>query len=362
MAYITLNTEKLKSNFNYLNHFFKENNIQWSVVTKLLCGNKLFLKEVLDLGINQVCDSRITNLKTIKKLKPSVETVYIKPPSNKFIKTIVEYADISLNTEIETIKLLSKEAQKQGKTHKIIIMIEMGELREGIMRNNVVNFYSKIFQLKNIDVVGVGTNLSCLNGVLPNQDKLIQLSLYKQLIEAKFNKKIPYVSGGSSVTIPLIFQKILPPEVNHFRVGETLFLGTDVYNDQPFENMANDIFTFYSRIIELHEKPSVPRGEMGTNVSGESNNNEDRDYNKKSYRAIIDLGLLDVDENHITPKDDSVSIVGGSSDMFVIDLGKNKDNYKVGDLIEFKTDYMGTLRLMNSKYIKKEIQHSLVES
>jgi predicted amino acid racemase len=355
MAYITLNRDKLKRNYTYLNSVFNDHDIQWSIVTKMLCGNDLFLKEVLDLGIKQICDSRVTNLKHIKKLDDSIETIYIKPPSKRYISSIVEFADISLNTEIETIKLLSTEAKKQNKTHQIIIMIELGELREGIMRENIVEFYSKIFELDNIRVVGIGTNLTCLNGVLPNQDKLIQLGLYKQLIELKFGKKIPYVSGGSSVTIPLILDGILPKDVNHFRVGETLFLGTDVYHNTPYDNMEHEVFSFYSRIIELHEKPLTPSGKMGANVSGETQEVDESHLGERSYRAIIDLGKLDVDENHITPKDDSIEIIGGSSDMFVLDLKDNKENYKVGDLIEFSTDYVGTLRLMNSQYITKEV-------
>jgi predicted amino acid racemase len=192
--------------------------------------------------------------------------------------------------------------------------------------------------------------------VLPNHDKLIQLSLYEQLIEAKFNKQIPYVSGGSSVTIPLIFQKLLPAGINHFRVGESLFLGTDVYHDTTLENMHPDVFRLYSEIIELSEKPVVPIGEMGTNVEGNQFNFNEEDIGQKTYRAILDLGLLDVDKQHITPIDKEIEYLGGSSDMMVIDLGQNKQGYQVGDLIEFSMDYMGTLRAINSRYIDKRVK------
>jgi len=356
MAYITLDTKKLEFNFSYLDNLFEKNEIKWSVVSKLLCGNKLFLKELLALGIKHICDSRVSNLKTIKSMDPDIETFYIKPPAKRAIKSVVKYADISMNTEMETIRLLSEEAQKQNKIHKIIIMIEMGELREGVMRDDFVDFYSQVFELKNISVVGIGTNLSCLYGVLPNQDKLIQLSLYEQLIEAKFNQQIPYVSGGSSVTIPLILQNSLPKGINHFRVGETLFLGTDVYNNTTLKRMKNDVFMLFSEIIELIEKPMVPMGDMGTNVEGESFNFNDNEVGLKTYRAIIDLGLLDVDENHLRPVDKNISFVGASSDMLVIDLGDNKKKYKVGDLLAFKMDYMGTLRIINSKYIDKRLR------
>ena len=356
MAYVTFDIEKLKLNFDYLNNLFAQHGIKWSVVTKVLSGNKMLLTELLKLDINQVCDSRVTNLRIIKGIKPEVETIYIKPPAKRAIPGVIKYADISLNTELATIKMLSAEAQKQNKKHKIIIMLELGELREGVKSEDFVDFYESVFNQKNIEVIGLGANLNCLYGVLPNRDKLLQLSLYQQIIEAKFDKKLPYVSGGSSVTIPLIFQKLLPHGINHFRVGETLFLGTDVYNDIPLEQMSNNIFMLYSEIIELIEKPIVPEGEMGTNLEGDTFTFEAKDIGQTTVRAIIDIGLLDVEIKHLEFVDKDITIAGASSDVIVINLGDNKKQYKVGDVIEFKLDYMGTLRIINSRYIDKRIR------
>lgn len=360
MAFVTLDKEKLAHNYKYLCKVFKDNGVKWSPVTKMLCGNKDYLKVLLDLGVKEVCDSRISNLKRIKEINPSVETAYIKPPPKRSIRQIVEYADVSCNTEYETIKLLSSEAVRQDKLHKIIIMIELGELREGVMRDNFMEFYGKVFELPNIEVIGIGTNLTCMYGVLPNHDKLIQLSLYKELIEAKFNKKIPYVSGGTSVSIPLIFQNLLPKGVNHFRVGDSLFLATDVYNNSTFEQMHNDVFKLYAEIIELIEKPSIPMGEFGQNVSGEVKEFDANQENKLSYRAIIDLGLLDIESDHLIPVNENIELVGESSDMIVVDLGENENGLKVGDLLEFEMTYMGTLRVMHSDYVEKKIANTEV--
>ena len=356
MAFITLDQQKLKDNYHYLNKLFREEGIQWAVVSKLLCGNRLYLEEVINLGIHQLCDSRVSYLRAIKKMSPEIETIYIKPPPMRSIPEIVRYADISFNTGLSTIQALSAEAEKQGKVHQVIIMVEMGELREGVMRDDLIEFYEKVFRLPHINVVGIGTNLSCLYGVLPNHDKLIQLSLYKQLIEAKFNRKIPYVSGGSSVSIPLIFEKILPKGINHFRVGETLFLGTDVYHDTVINGMHNDVLRLYAEIIELIEKPTVPMGEIGTNVEGHSFSFDAESSGKTACRAILDIGLLDVESNHLFPADPQIKFAGSSSDMIVIDLGGNEKNYKTGDLVEFKMDYMGALRIMNSRYIGKQVR------
>lgn len=355
MAFITLDAKKLRENYNKLDELFSSNNIEWSPVAKVLCGNKLYLKELLNLGIHQVCDSRVTNLKNIRAINPDVETVYIKPPAKRSINSIVKYADVSFNTELATIRMLSEAATKMNKHHKIVIMIEMGELREGVMREDFIDFYESVFKLPNIEVAGIGTNLTCMYGVLPNHDKLIQLSLYTQLIEAKFHRKIPYISGGASVTIPLIERGLLPQGVNHFRVGESLFLGTDVYHNRPFKSMHNDVFKLFAEIIELSEKPSIPTGELGYNLNGEKIEFDTSQPGETILRAIVDIGLLDIQPEHIQPIDDSIEIVGESSDMLVVDLGSNHNKKKVGDILEFRMDYMGLLRIMSSDYIEKRI-------
>lgn len=356
MAYITLNQQKLQHNYKKLDALFKEHNIEWAAVVKLLCGNELFLKQILDLGISEVCDSRISNLKTIRKLRPDVQTVYIKPPAKENLREVLECADVTFNTEYDTIKLLSDTAVEMGISHKILIMIELGELREGVMRDEFIDFYQKVFDLPNINVIGIGANLTCMYGVLPSEDKLLQLCLYKQLVEAKFNQVIPYISGGASVTIPLIHKDLMPDAVNHFRVGETLYMGTNAYENKPYNNMHNDVFKLYAQIIELNEKPYVPSGEMGYNLNGEKIEFDSSQAGKIGFRAIVDIGLLDVEDSHLTPVLEDLEIIGASSDMMVIDLQDNQGNLQVGDFIEFKMDYMGILRIMNSDYIEKKLE------
>ncbi len=356
MAFIELYRDKLKKNYNYLDQLFKTNNIEWAVVSKLLCGNELYLKELLTLDIKEICDARVSNLVKIKKLAPEIDTVYIKPPAKRSIKKIVKYADASFNTEFETIKWLSEEAVRQNKIHKIIIMIELGDLREGVMGDDLMDFYGSIFKLPNIKVTGIGTNLNCLHGVYPSEDKMVQLSLYKQLIESKFNRKIPWVTGGTSVVIPLLLMKQLPAGINHFRVGEALFFGNNLITGETFEGMETDVFKLFAEIIEITEKPINPIGNMGENPSGEEFEVNPEDYGKTHHRAIIDLGVLDVaNSDLIIPEDKNITIVGASSDMLVLDIEKSDKDYHIGDLISFRLKYMGALRLFNSEYITKKI-------
>lgn len=355
MAYITLNRQKLRHNYEFLQRLFRRNGIEWVVVSKLLCGNRLFLDELIKLGVRQMCDSRITNLKVIKNLDPTIQTIYIKPASIRWAADVVRYADISFNTEHRTLQKLSEEAVRQGKEHQVVIMIELGERREGIMRHKLLTFYEKASALPNIRIIGIGTNFTCLSGILPSSEKLSQLVWFRNLIAERFGDFTPYVSGGTSVTIPLLKKYAVPAGVNHFRVGETLFFGTDVYHNKPLRGMCQDVFCLYAVIIELIEKPKMPDGETGQNLEGHVPEFPEEDYGKTSYRAILDVGLLDTDCTHLTPEDPTINYIGASSDMLVIDLGTNPKGYKTGDAIRFRIDYLGTLRLMNSRYIRKEI-------
>lgn len=355
MAVLTLDREKLQVNFAFLKSLFDQREVSWGVVSKLLCGNKLFLQELLNLGIKEVHDSRISNLAMVKRLKKEVQTVYIKPVASKNVGKMVEFADVSLNSELETIRMISEEATRQGKNHKIIIMVETGDLREGVMGEHLVDFYEQVFELPNIEVIGLGTNLNCLNGVMPSTDKLIQLSLYKQIIELKFGKIIPWVSAGTSVTIPLMINHQLPKGVNHFRIGETLYFGVDLFEEKVIEGMHGDVFQLQAEIIELQEKPLVPIGVLASNPQGEVAEIDESLYGKTSFRAILDVGLLDIDPKYLILDDPEMVILGASSDMLIVNLGENKNGYKVGDSLVFNLKYMGALSLLNSNYIEKAV-------
>ncbi len=356
MAYLKLYRDKLRHNYEFLQNLFKDHDIEWGVVTKLFCGNEAYIREVIDLGAREIHDSRVSNLKVIKSIDPEVQTVYIKPPPKKYIKEIVQYADVSFNTELSTIRLLSEEAVRQDRKHMVIIMIEMGDLREGVMREELIDFYGEIFRLPNIEVIGLGTNLNCLHGVMPSSDKLIQLALYKQIIELKFNRKIRWVSGGTTVVLPLILRGDLPDTVNHFRIGEALYFGVDLFSGDIIDGMEPSVMELFTQVIEIHEKPLVPSGELAANPQGETMQIDEDLYGKTAFRAILDIGYLDIQPDFLIPKSKDIEIVDASSDMLVVNVGQNERDLKVGDTVRFQLKYVGALGLMNSNYIDKYVE------
>ncbi|PKP04678.1 MAG: amino-acid racemase [Bacteroidetes bacterium HGW-Bacteroidetes-6] len=364
MAELNINIGKITDNIRKIGNFLASRNVQWSLITKVFSGEISLLEKILreDLlkNIHSVGDSRLSSLKNLKQVNPDVKTIYIKPPAAAYAEDVVKFADISLNSSYRTISKLNDIAKKMNKRHSIIIMIELGELREGVMRHDLMEFYNKVFQLDNIEVVGLGTNLGCMYGVEPTYDKLLQLVLYKQLIECRFNKELNLISGGSSITLPMVDTGMFPKEVNHLRIGEAAFFGTSPLNNELFQDLNGDAFAYFANIIELEEKNIVPDGVISDGNVGHAVDIDDLERGKTSYKAILDFGLLDVDKDSLMPVNSDVKYVGITSDMTVVDIGNNRDSegktkYHVGGKMAFKPDYMGVARLLNSRFTEKII-------
>ncbi|MCF8266502.1 MAG: alanine racemase [Ignavibacteriales bacterium] len=363
MAELQINIAKIKKNISVLSSYLKANNIKWSLITKVFSGDKEFMKLILTpeiiKDIHSVGDSRLSSLKKLKELNGALKTIYIKPPPQAYVDDVVKYADISLNSSFQTITALNKSAKTQNKIHEIIIMVELGELREGVNRDDLSSFYEKVFDLSNIKVVGLGSNLGCMYGVEPTYDKLMQLNFYKELIEAKYGGKLDLVSGGSSITLPLIENGTIPKDINHFRIGEAVFFGTSPLKNERFLDLSIDIFNFYSQIIELEEKDIVPDGIINNASIGHSADFKEDDIGQSTYKAILDFGLLDVDRQGLEVDDKDIKFVGITSDMTVIDIGDNKNDkgeikYRVGDMLCLEPNYIAVARLLNSKFIEKK--------
>ncbi len=355
MAILELNSAALRYNYDVIDTQMKSKNISWGVVTKILCGTRPFLAEILKLNPSMVLDSRLSNLAKIKAINPHVTTAYIKPPPKRILSKILEVADISFNTQYETLAELNALASKKEMQHRVVIMIEMGELREGIMRDSMLHFFEKVLGLAQINVIGIGTNLTCMNGILPTHETLLKLSQYKDLIEARFNFSIPLISAGTSITLPFLNKNLVPASINHFRLGETLFLGNDLLEKKKMKGLRDDVFILKAEIIEVLEKPPVPFGRRGKNLLGQVHEPKAKSLNGPRWRILVDVGNLDMNPDDLSPLDSNLRIDGASSDILALELALNISPPKTGDFVRFRVNYMGALRLMGSYYVEKRI-------
>lgn len=343
-----INLSKITHNTAEIVNKCKEKGIDVFAVTKVYCAENSIVEASLKGGVYGIADSRLKNLKKLKDFK--CPKLLLRIPMQSQAEQVVRCCDISLNSEIETIKKLSLEAEKIDEIHKIILMVDLGDLREGIWENDIIESVKEIVKLNNIEIIGLGTNLTCYGGVIPDDENLGKLAALKEKIESEFNIKLSIISGGNSSSLYKVLDGSIPKGINMLRIGEAIVLGRETAYGNKIHGCYYDAFTLKGEVIELKEKPSVPIGNIGMDAFGQTPTFEDRGDIK---RAVVAVGRQDIKLDGLSPLDNNIDILGASSDHLLLDVTECEKTYKVGNIIEFNVDYGCMLQAMTSPYIQK---------
>lgn len=350
---IEIDINKVKHNTKVLVDLCKKHHIGIAGVTKVFCAIPQVANAMIEGGVKYLADSRIENLKKLAEL--NIPKLLLRLPMISQVHEVVKYADISLNSELSTIEELSKEAIKLNKVHEIILMVDLGDLREGVWVDDVNSIVKEILKLKGIKLKGIGTNLTCYGGVLPNKENLGQLAGIADEIKNEFNIELDIISGGNSSSLYIIEKNEIPDKINNLRLGESIVLGRETAYGNSIDNTYQDAFKLAAEIIELKVKPSIPIGEIGMDAFGNKPTFEDKGNRK---RAILAVGRQDVNPDNLIPINEKIEIIGASSDHLIIDVTDSEKEYKVGDEIKFNLEYGALLQLTTSEYIHKQIINS----
>lgn len=361
MNRVLISLDALRENLETIGNWMDAHGASWTVVTKVLCGHQDTLKALQAMGVRSMGDSRLENLQAIERIVPDFESWYLRIPNLSSVSDVVRLTDVSLNSEIRIIEAINEEAHRRDTMHGIVIMIELGDLREGILPGSLIDFYQHVFHLSNIEVKGIGANLGCLAGAIPTVDQFMQLVLYRELLELKFEHPLRLISAGSSAVLPLLLDKLLPKPINHFRIGEAIFLGTDLIHGGILPGLRGDAIVLEAEIAEIKEKSLVPLAETTSMTPFISEVSEDHAPGQRGFRALVSVGNLDTDISGLTPVNPRYSVAGASSDITVVNIGDDADGLKVGDTIKFSPNYAAFLRLMDGRYMKKEVFPSIPE-
>ncbi|HEX3028404.1 MAG TPA: ornithine racemase Orr [Clostridia bacterium] len=347
---IEIDLDKIRYNTREVVGKCSKYNISVTGVTKVFCGDIDIAGAMVEGGVKALADSRVENIMKLKDL--NVDKVFLRLPMHSEIQEIVRYADYSLNSEYDTIARISKESIKQKKIHNVILMVDLGDLREGVWYEYVDEIVREIIKLEGITLAGIGTNLTCYGGVIPSFENLSLLSRIAEGIRRKYKISLPVVSGGNSSSLHLVYEGSIPGGINNLRIGEAIALGRETAYGEKLDNLYDDIFTICGEIIEIKKKPSMPLGNVGVDAFGRKPQFTDIG---DRYRAIAAIGRQDIDYQNMTPADSDIVIVGASSDHLIVDITDCSKQYRVGDEIRFKMAYGCLLRSMTSMYVKKVI-------
>ncbi len=347
---IIVDREKFRNNLNKLVKMAHAKGITVSAVTKVFCADKELVKIIDESEADFIADSRIKNLERCKEFKKPKMLIRIAMPSE--VDKVVEYADISLQSEITTIKLLGEAARKAGKNHKVVLMIDLGDLREGVFFENeqlIFQACDAVMNEENLELYGIGTNLTCYGAILPSKENLGKLIEIANKIREKYNIELPLVSGGNSSSLTMLREGTIPDGITNLRLGESVVLGQDTAACETIEGLYDDAVILEAQIVEMKIKPSMPIGNTGVNAFGEEVSFVDKGM---MLRAILAIGRQDMDIDGLTCLDEKIDILGASSDHLLIDLTATK-SYNIGDTVCFKMTYGAVLKGFTSEYVYK---------
>ena len=344
---LEINLDKICHNASVLVARLKTSGITVTGVTKGFLGAPQIVRTMLQGGVASLGDSRIENIEFMKRSGIDAQMILIRSPMISQADRVVASADISFNTEIEVLHALSIAAVKARKIHGVLLMVELGDLREGIMPPDVNGIIFKLRELPNISFMGLGANLACRSGVSPDSRNMAKLSALADQFDPSDGKNVLVVSGGNSANLDWISEGGNLGRINNLRLGEAILLGRETLNRNPIPGLFTDAISLIAEVIESKTKPAKP---WGTLAQSAFNDVAGSTTNGNINQAIIAIGRQDIDPDGLQPGAD-LRVLSASSDHLVVKTGDKK--LAVGSNVSFQLNYSAFLRAMTSPHVAR---------
>lgn len=320
-------------------------------VTKAALGSPEVARELLRAGVVAIGESRLENIVAMRRAGLTCAMVLIRSPMLSQAARVVEHVELSLNSELDVIAALSDAARAGGRSHGVVLMVELGDLREGILPGDLPEVVRRTLRLPNIVFRGIGTNLACQSGASPGDGNMAELSFLASSLEATVGSAVDVVSGGNSANLDWALGCADVGRVNNLRLGESILLGREPLRRRPIDGLATDAFTLVAEVIESKAKPSRAWGEINQTAFGPKTPGPDRG---RRWRAILAVGEQDVDPAGLAAPA-GIGILGASSDHLVLDTGPadGPAAVAVGAEMRFGLDYPALVRAMTSPFVER---------
>ena len=308
-----------------------------AAVTKCVCGDPAIVRAILAGGVRAIGESRLDNVRRIRDAGIDCEILLVRLPALSEVDDVVALTTSSLNSESRVLRALSEAAVRRRKTHEVLVIVEWGDRREGVMPEDAATLCRLAVALPGLELAGVACSLNCLCGVLPTQENMRSFASFVEHLEEELGLRFGVVSGGHTNNLHLVVSGSSPPRIDHLRVGEGILLGRDSICDVSLPGTHHDTFKVYAEVIEVKEKPSAPEGETGPD--GLMRVHEWPDHGIRR-RAVLAMGDIHLDTRWLIPTRTGVEMVGASSDHTVVDVTDTEPPIEVGEELEFDAHYV----------------------
>lgn len=343
---ITIDLDRIGSNAAQLVELLGRSGVAVTGVTKAVLGMPEYARTLVDAGVARIGDSRIENIERLRSGGVATTTVLLRSPMRSQVDRVVRSADISMNTEPAILRALSAAAGGASVTHGVILMVELGDLREGIDPGDVRSMVEATLLLPDLMLSGIGANLACRSGIAPDDCNMARLSGIAGEVEKEFGISLDIVSGGNSANLDWLASTPDVGRVNDLRLGEAILLGCEPLHRRHLPGLHVDAFTIRGEVIESMRKPSLPWGTAAEAAFGAPEPMTDRG---EIWQTIVALGRQDIDPDGLSPPS-GTTILAASSDHLVLET---PERATPGDTIALRPDYSALLRAMTSPFVAK---------
>jgi predicted amino acid racemase len=316
-------------------------------VTKATLGSPEVARELVHAGVAAIGDSRIENIERMRAAGVAAPMVLIRSPMLSQADRVVASAEVSLNTELDVLDRLSVAAGGRHRPHGVVLLVELGDLREGILPGDLDAVVRRTLAMPHITLLGIGTNLACQSGAAPDKRNMDELGALAGALETTFGLTLGTVSGGNSANLDWVESTDDVGRITDLRLGESILLGREPLQRRPIDGLHTDTIVLIGEVIESKVKPTRPWGDLHQNALGQHPTVVDRG---DTSRVIVALGHQDVDPAGLTPPA-GMTVLGASSDHLVIDAGAARP--AVGSEIRFGLDYGALVRAMTSPFVTR---------
>ncbi len=358
---VHVDLQAIKCNAALISRYCANAGIGIAAVLKGVDGDPHIAEACAAAGIDQMAAARPSQLRRMKQAMPDIKTLLLRIPQLSEIEEAVRWADVSLNSQCATLTALNEEAGRQKKQHGVILMLDVGDLREGVVSSDKLTEMAVRCEREfaNLHLYGIGTALCCFGSILPSRENLSVLQEAAIKVEQAIGRGLEVVSGGSSISLVALKNGEVPERINHLRIGGCLLNPITMWLNRRFRipGMNNDTFLLESQVVELERKPSAPWGKSSVDWSGHTVEYEDKG---ERLRAIVAIGAQDIgDSNALIPCEKGITVLGGSSDHTVIDVEEYKGALHVGSVIRFHVKYQAMMHAFCTHDVMKKYVNSI---
>ena len=337
---IEIDLSKIRHNTRSLVGRLKLRGITVTGVTKAVCGHPAIARAMLDGGVSGLAESRISNVQRMRQAGIAASIAMIRTPMPSQLEQIVRSCEISYNTQIDVIAALADVAVQAGLVQNIILMVEMGDMRDGILPEDLGTVAKKVVGMKGVALKGIGTNYACLSGVVPGDCEMTALSALADETEGLCGPFLEVVSGGNSANLPWALGTRATGRVNDLRLGEAILLGVDPVTGEQIDGLHADAFTLVAEVIEEKIKPKPVPVSPGVPALAILRLISD---SAAVSRSILAIGKQDTNVQGLSMPQ-GVSYQGATSDHLVVETFHSA--LRVGSELKFQMNYSALMQAM----------------